>query len=164
MSLRPGQSKGPYVGNAINVTGSGVTGGTLVAPTTVPTWVHMEFDYTQFNGTAALTKSNTLFSLLPRQTIEGVVVKTKTAWAGVGITALTFSLGIAGALNKYFSPYDGVPAVTSVNFGTADTFGLEDFVGATNILVSAIATGANLNLLTAGVTCVYIKTSQLIAP
>jgi len=156
-------AKGPSLQRGIT-SGTGATGGTLTVPTTVPTWVHVEFDYTQFNGTAATTLSNTLFTLLARQTIEDVVIKTKTAWVGTGITALTFSLGIAGDLAKFLSPYDGVPAVSATNFGTAHVFGLENFTASTSILISAIATGANLNQLTAGVGCLWLKTAQLSAP
>ncbi len=157
--MRPGMAKGPSLYPVIK------GGGTITVPTTVPTWVPcIEFDYTQFNGTAALTKSNTLFTLLARQTIEGIVIKTKTAWVGTAITSLDFSIGIAGNLAKYLSPYDGLAAVSATNFGTADTFQLENFTASTSILISVIAVGANLTALTAGVGCVYIKTAQLLAP
>mgnify|MGYP001593743163 CR=1 FL=1 len=157
--FRPGMAKGPSLRR------SGPTGGTLTIPTTVPTWTAcIEFDYTQFSVTSANTLSNTLFTLLPRQTIEGVVIKTKTAWVGAGITSLTFSVGIGGNLAKFLSPYDGVPAVSGTNFGFADTFGLENFTANTTILISAISVGASLTVLTAGVGCVYIKTAQLLAP
>jgi len=157
--MRPDQAKGPYVGP------SGAGGGTILVPTVVPTWVPcIEFDYTQFNGTAALIKSNTLFTLLLRQTIEGIVIKTKTAFVGAGITSLDFSLGISGNLAKYLSPYNGLAAVSATNFGTSDTLQLENFTASTAILISVISVGANLTALTAGVGCVYIKTAQLLVP
>lgn len=157
--IRPGQAKGPSVAPGT------MGGGTILVPTTVPTWfAPIEFDFTQFNGTAALIKSNTLATLLARGTIEGMVVKTKTAWVGAGITSLLFSIGINANLAKYLSSYSGLAAVSSTNFATADQFRLEDFTATTPILVSVVAQGANLTALTAGVCSVYIKGALLTAP
>lgn len=157
--IRPGMAKGPSVAPGT------MGGGTILVPTTVPTWfAPIEFDFTQFNGTAALTKSNTLASLLARGTIEAMVIKTKTAWVGAGITSLLFSIGITGDLARYMSPYQGLTAVSATNFGTADQFQLENFTAATPILVSVVAVGANLTALTAGVCSLYIKGAILNAP
>ena len=140
-------------------------GGTITNPTSIPTWFPcLNFDYTDFNGTAALVKSNNLFSLLPSMTIEAIVIKTSIAFVGAGITSLDMSVGIAGDLARYCSRYNVLAAVTGINFGSGDLFFLEDFVGATQVLLSAVAVGANLTALTAGHGCVWVKGSLLPAP
>lgn len=144
---------------------SGSGGGTPAAPTPIPTWFPcMEFTFAQFTGFAALVGDIQIYSLLSRGTIEGAVIKTKTAFAGAGITSLNFSVGIVGNLAKIVSPYNGLAAVSDTNFGTADVLDLENFGAATSIRVAAVAVGANLSALTQGVGCLWLKGARLTAP
>lgn len=124
----------------------------------------MEFDFTDFTGFAALVGDVQIYSLLSRGTIEGAVIKSKTAFAGPGITALTFSVGIVGDLAKILSPYDGLAAVANTNFGTGNMLELENFGAATSIRLAALAVGANLSALTQGVGCLWLKGARLSAP
>jgi hypothetical protein len=145
--------------------GFGLAGGTPLNPTAIPTWFPcIQFTFSQFTGFAALVGDIQIYSLLSLGTIEGMVIKTKTAFAGAGITGLTFSVGIVGNLAKYMSPYNGLAAVTDTNFGTADQLRLENFGAAVSVRVAAVAVGANLTNLTAGVGCLWIKGARISAP
>jgi len=124
----------------------------------------MEFDFSQFTGFAALTGDIQIYSLLSRGTIEGAIIKTKTVFAGAGITGLTFSVGIAGNLAKILSPYDALAAVSDTNFGTGDQLQLENFGAAVSIRLAAVAVGANLSNLTQGVGCLWLKGARVPAP
>lgn len=157
MGTRYGKAKGPWVGPNIS--------GTPTNPTTVPTWFPcIEFDFTDFTGFAALTGDIEIYSLLARGTIEKAVIKTTTAFAGAGITALTFTVGIVGNLAKIVSPYDGLAAVADTNFGTSNVFDLENFGAATSIRLAAAATGANLSALTQGEGCLWLQGARVPAP
>lgn len=140
-------------------------GGSPASPTTVPTWFPcMPFDFSMFTGFAALVGDVQIYSLVARGTIEGAVIKTKTAFAGAGITGLTFSVGIVGNLAKIVSPYDGLAAVSDTNFGSGAILDLENFGAATSIRLAAVAVGANLSNLTAGAGCLWLKGARLTAP
>lgn len=145
--------------------GFGLGGGTPASPTTVPTWFPcMPFDYTMFTGFAALVGDVQIYSLLARGTIEGAVIKTKTAFVGAGITSLKFSVGIVGNLAKIVSPYDGLAAVANTNFLAVNVLDVEDFGAAVSIRLAAQAVGANLSALTAGSGCLWLKGARLTAP
>jgi hypothetical protein len=124
----------------------------------------LEFTFTDFTGFAALVGDIQIYSLLSRGTIEGAVIKTKTAFAGPGVAALTFSVGLVGDLARILSPYDGLAAVSNTNFGDADELQLINFGAATSIRLAAQATGANLSVLTQGVGCLWLKGARLSAP
>lgn len=144
---------------------SGSAGGTPAAPAAVATWFPcFDFDYTLFTGIAAPNGDVEIYSLLERGTIEGAVIKTTTAFVGVGITALTLSVGIADDLAKILSPYDALAAVSDTHFGTANILDVENFGAATSIRLAALATGANLSALTAGAGCLWLKGARIPAP
>jgi hypothetical protein len=144
--------------------GGGSGGGTITAPTAVPTWFPcLNFDFSEFL-VAATTKSNLLFSLLPRMTIEDLVIKTSIVFAGAGITTLNFNVGIAGDLARYCSRYDALIAPSDVNFGSSDLFFPEDFSASASILLSVVSVGANLSALTQGHGCVWVKGALLPSP
>jgi hypothetical protein len=131
----------------------------------VPAWsLCIDFFYTDFTGFAALTGNIQIHSLLARGLIQGAVIKTVTAFAGPGITTLNLSLGLAGDLAKYLSPYNGLAAVSDTNFGYADELQLENFGAATSIRLAATAIGANLSALTQGAGCLYLSLAQLPVP
>lgn len=121
-----------------------------------PEWVKVgdALSYTTFR-TAATTKTNTLFSLPAGGIVHEVKMKASTAFAGTSISALTFSVGIAGTHDKYASAFDGLAAVAATTFELSDALGAESHTAATNITISADATGANLSALSAGVLDVW---------
>lgn len=141
-------------------------GGTPGAPSTVPTWFPcFAFTFADFTGFAALTGDVQIWAMPTRSVITGAVIKMKTAFAGAGVTALTFSVGIVGNLAKIISPHDALAAVTTTNFRASNILDLEDFgAAAVSIRLAAIAAGANLSNLTAGAGCVWFLGSQLTPP
>lgn len=131
----------------------------------IPTWsLCLDFDFTMFTGFGALTGDIQIHSLLARGLIQGAVIKTTTAFSGPGITGLNFSLGLAGDLAKFLSPFNGLAAVSNTNFGIAGEMRMENFGAATSIRLAAVAVGANLSALTAGVGCIYLNLAQLPVP
>ena len=120
--------------------------------------------FTDFTPFAALVGDIEIYSLLSRGTIEAAAIKTKTAFAGPGIATLTFSVGLVGDLARILSPYDGLAAVSDTNFGDADELQLINFGAATSIRLAAVASGANLSVLTQGVGCLWLKGARLSAP
>lgn len=142
--------------------GSGSGGGTILVPTSVPTWfAPIPFDYTIFNTLIVNDFDWVAFSLLPKMTIEGVVIKTDTVFVGAGITSLSFSLGVGGDLARFLSPYDAFAAVAHDNFGTGLGLWPESFLFNTDIRLNAHAIGATLNNLTAGTGRLWIKGALL---
>lgn len=137
-------------------------GGTPVNPTSVATWFPcIPFDYTLFTGFAALIGDVQIYSLLAKGTLEGAAIKTSTPFTGPGLATLNLSVGIAGNLAKILSPYDVMAAVSNTNFGDGNLLDIENFGVATSIRLAAVATGANLSVLTAGAGCLWLKGARL---
>lgn len=156
MGFRSGKAKGPFVGYIIG-------GGTPTNPTQVPTWFPcIDFDYTEFAAFAALVGDIEKYSLPEDCTIEGVALHTSVAFAAPGLTALTLSVGIAGNLAKYLSPYDAFAAPSNTRIGTGNQLFVENLGAATSVRLSAAATGANLSTLTAGAGCLWLKVAKLL--
>jgi len=125
-----------------------------------PLWEKFTFSHTALQ-TAGLTNDIELFSLLSLGTIQAIVVKHSTAFAGTGITAYTLSVGIVGSLDKYTIPLDVFQAVGATVFTVSSGTDLENVGSATSIRLSAIAIGANLDQSTAGSVDVYVLKSTL---
>lgn len=157
MGFRSGKAKGPWVG-----TNNG--GGTAANPTNVPTWfMCIPFDYTMFTPFAALAGDVEIWSMPAMGFIEGYRIKTSTAFAGPGITALTLSGGLVGNLAKYCSPFDALSAVSNTNEGSGHGYSyVENYGAVTSIRLAALATGANLSVLTQGEGCIFIKGGKLL--
>jgi hypothetical protein len=109
-------------------------------------------------STAATGADVVLFSLAARQKITGLTIKTVTAFTGTGLTALTVAVTVAGgttvmtpysAATAYSPVYDVMAAAGNTNY--YDDGGQASATEAThNVVARFTATGANLNVLTAG--------------
>jgi len=111
---------------------------------------------------AGTTVNIQLVSLLAKQMIDRIVVKHSTAFSGGSVSALTLSVGIAGDLTRFTTPFDVFQAVGNTVFqATGVEAEPEDFGSATSIRLSAIATGDNLDQLAAGSVDIWVKTSLL---
>jgi hypothetical protein len=82
-----------------------------------------------------------------------------THFAGPSISALTISVGNAGTVTKYCAATDVFTAGQNQTIGTVA--GIESWTAPVNLIVHAIATGANLSVLTAGVAHVYVTLVNL---
>lgn len=125
----------------------------------VPMWRKYTVSYTDLQ-TAATTNNGTLFSLGAGEAIHATKTKHNTAFVGASITALTISVGIAGTLAKYAAAYDVVPAVSATAYQLSTTVGSESHTAATAIKWAAVATGANLSVLTAGSVDIWVLVSK----
>lgn len=109
---------------------------------------------------AALTGSINLFKLPAKATIHCVKIKHSVAFAGPSISAYTVSVGISGSLAKYASAFDVFQASASGAFQVSSNCDGEDSVSDTQVLLTATAVGANLNVATAGSVDIWAMLSK----
>lgn len=133
---------------------------TIIHPNLLGQWAKYTVTYSQL-AAAATTNSITLFSLPAKYLIAGVIIKHSTAFSGGSISAYTVSVGITGSLAKYAAAYNVFQAVSSNTAQLSGSFNMEDFSSATNILITATSTGANLNAATAGSVDIWVNTASL---
>jgi len=98
---------------------------------------------------AAGTEDEVLFNLPARGKLVGINVKTSTAFAGAGITAVTVSIGDSSSPTFYTSNYDVLAAVSDTNFQDTQMF-KSSTMAARDVLMRFNCTGANCNAMTAG--------------
>lgn len=129
--------------------GDGVSGNpTLTAPTTV---LRVNKTFTNF-AVAGLTTIVTLTALPAKTIIEDIKMVVVTP--GDSVTTLTFSVGITGTTTKYMTVQNGLASASTITLGTSLN-SLE--LNATNLVVEAIGTIANLNTMTQGSWDFYIS-------
>ena len=126
----------------------------------VTAWQSYTVSYTQL-AAAALTNSITLVSLPAKTLIHGVVIKHSASFTGGAIASYQVSVGISGAPAKFASLFSVFQAPGDTVAQVSSGPDLENFGSATNILLSAVSTGANLNAATAGSVTVWLLTSVL---
>lgn len=110
---------------------------------------------------AALTQDVTLLELAIKGLIEGVIIKSKTAFSGGSVSSLLFDLGISGDESRWVTDYDGMAAVSNTNFEAITVLDVLSFTAETDIVLKATAVGANLSALTAGELEIWIKKATL---
>ena len=104
-----------------------------------------------------LTVSITSFSLEAKEVIEYMTIKHTTLFAAPGLTSLLISVGITGDEALLVDSFDVLQTVDDQEFLTMDLNYIASFASSTNIIISAVAIGANLDALTAGSVDVYAK-------
>lgn len=126
-----------------------------------PTWIKVgsALAYTSFQ-TAATSLSVTLFSLVAGGIISGIKIKHSTAFAGAAISAVTMEVGTVGTTDLYAPAFDVLQATGAGVFSLSGVLGSESHTAATNILVTARSTGANLSALSAGVVDIWALLSK----
>lgn len=136
--------------------GSLSPGNSILAP--FWTKVGAAIPYTSF-AFAGLAYSINLFQLVAAGIITAFQVKQSAAFTGPGILTCTVELGILGNTAKYSAPFDILQApgdtVYQLNAGPFE----ENAGAATQIIITARTTGANLNALTTGALDVWAQVS-----
>jgi len=119
-----------------------------------PIWLKFTLPFTAF---AAGITTKTLMSLLPRQMIHGLIVKTSAPWVGI---TMKVSVGITGTVNKYVNNYACTAATSDANFAQPNPAAVAplSWVNPTPILLTATA-GAGI--ATAGSVDVWVQVSTL---
>jgi len=124
-------------------------------------WQSYTFTAAQL-AAAALTNTVTLTALPAKTVVHAVVIKHSAAFGGGTIATYTVAVGITGSLAKYATAFDVFQApgaaVAQVSSGGAD---VESFTASANLLLTATATGGNLNTATTGSVTVWVLTSVL---
>lgn len=136
-------------------------GGVWVAAATVPgggVWSKYSYDYTDFNAATATTSVNAL-TLPALDTIEAIVVKHTTAFAGTGVTTVNVSVGTISDRDEYTIDHDvfqatGDTVFQATNILTPISFAADD-------VYFYVAANVNTDQLTQGAFDVYVKTSSL---
>lgn len=144
----------------------------------IPVWTDYTVGYASLQA-AAYTKTVALFSLPAKTMVSRIVVKYNTAFSGAGFTdsGLSFAVGVAGTVDKYFNTSDitAAGAVSSTYYGTQDssTNVPEHATAATTVNVTVVSydatpddpeipeDGALLSTLTAGSLTVSVQTSVI---
>ena len=102
-----------------------------------------------FNDTAGLTKTITLFTQAAKEYFPEIILKTATAFAGVA--TLVADVGISGNATKYVNSYNLKTAVSNTNILRLPNDLLPtSFTGTTAIQLKLTATVQNLDQLSAG--------------
>jgi hypothetical protein len=115
-----------------------------------PRWLLVgALTYADFSA-AATTSTVNLFNLEPRGIIQGIKIKHTVAFAGPSISAYTVSVGDAGTAALLASAFDVLQAFGSTAFQLSQNFYGEDNTIPTLITATAVSTGANLSVATAG--------------
>jgi len=116
--------------------------------------------YSDFS-VASLSKDIEIFLLPEGYMVRGVVIKHDVKFQGTGISTYTISVGIAGNLIKYASPFLVSTNVGDTNFQTSQDFFMEDWGNVTSVRAEAVSAGANLNQATAGSVEFYILLTKV---
>ena len=127
----------------------------LGARSFIPQWVKITVTHTQLQA-AALTNSITLCALPAGVMIQGIKVKHSAAFAGPSISAYNVKVGISGTLAKYTAAFDVLQAVAGTTFQVTAVLGMEDQDNPVNLLITATAVGANLDVSTSGSVDVWL--------
>lgn len=125
-----------------------------------PGWTKYSVPYTDLQ-TAALTKQVTLVTRAAKETIEGIIIKTATAFVGTSISSLLFDIGLSGDLQRWVADYSGLAAVSDSNHETSSMIEVPSFATTSAIILKATAVGANLSALSAGELEIWIKSGKL---
>jgi len=124
-------------------------------------WQSYTFTAAQL-AAAALTNTVTLTALPAKTVVHAVVIKHSAAFGGGTIATYTVAVGITGNLAKYATAFDVFQAPGAskdqISSGGAD---IESFTASANLLLTATATGGNLNTATTGSVTVWVLTSVL---
>lgn len=123
-----------------------------------PTWTKYTVSYTDLSN-AATTSTYTLFSLEAKGRIHEVVAKHSTSFSGGSISAYTIEVGPSGDSDKYLKTFDVFQA-TGPDKDHVNP-GIESFTSSTNIIVTALSTGDNLDQATQGSVDIWVLQSTL---
>lgn len=128
--------------------------------TNIPQWVKFDIDYSKFTS-GAMAEDYSLYSLPANGYIHDVKIFSTTDFQGGTIASYRLSVGIVGSLAKYGAVTDVFTGNTSRTTVHTPIAGLESVSVATDIRLSAVTTGGNLNTATQGIGKVYLKVSKL---
>lgn len=141
----------------------------LQAKQAVPRWEKFTLDYADFVALGGVASGAVTVMTLPDGgVIQAVKIRSTVQWAGGAISALSGTVGISGTPSKYQAAYAMWAAPGDANFAATFTAGTEmnTLAGGgagTAIILTATATGGNLNDLTAGEVAVWVLWSAAVA-
>lgn len=129
------------------------------ATSQLPSIQKYTFSFSDFQ-TAAASAAPQLFSNPTSGVFTHIWAKHSTAFSGGGISGLKVKIGDSNDDDKYMSEFDVTQAVTATAARQVQVMDVS-FNTATSILITASATGADLDSLTAGDLDVWIMRGQL---
>lgn len=125
-----------------------------------PQWRKFTLTFTDFSA-AATTFATTAFALAAGEGIEAVVVKHTTAFSGGAISAYKVEVGQTGNPDLYSGSFDIFQAVANTTRRINNVMDVPNFGATTDVVITATATGANLDQASAGSVDVYIRSFVL---
>jgi len=123
-------------------------------PATIPTMTKATLTYQDF-GDPALSQAVVAHTITSEKTLIALLIKHSIAFSGGSISALKLSVGIAGDPTKFINQFDVFQAVDPA---AQDGAVLMYFPAVnTDVIVTAEATGGNLNTMVAGSVDIYFQ-------
>lgn len=107
---------------------------------------------------AATSNHIELFNAPAKTLITGVLIKHSVAFAGVGITGYTLSVGVSSDLSKFSTPFDVFQAAGESAHQSSVVQKMTAFGSATSVRLSAISVGANLDQSSGGTVEIWVQT------
>lgn len=120
-----------------------------------PIWHKYTLAYSDFSA-ATTTSDTTLLNLDPLESVLAVYAKHGEALSGGSVTGLDLNIGYSTGAADLFGPFDVNQAVTTTAYGMAQVFDLPSQGLTTTVIAQLVATGSNLDSLTAGSITVYV--------
>lgn len=120
-----------------------------------PTWRKFAVGFADLQ-VASTSKQLTVASMAAGTVVHAAEIRVTTALAGTSISALTLSLGRTGATTAFVGAFTGLALGNGTYGGTS----FESSASAVDLVLEALATGANLSALNAGVIEVHALLSK----
>lgn len=117
------------------------------------------FTYLDF-AAAALTNQVLIVSIPARTRIWGACVYPKEGFGGGAISSYQIGIGIVGDPDRYCAYYEAVLFGPAYGFGFDGGGSVASIADPTDIMISALAVGANLNAAIVGTVEVILELSQ----
>lgn len=125
-------------------------------------WDKVVVTHTQL--AAASTTNTVVVGSLPAKTVvHKVIVKHSEQFSGGSISGYLIDVGVTGTGNKFIDDFDVDTAPSDSNSATQDQVdnGPENFSSPTDLTITAVATGDNLDQATQGELEVWLLVSKL---
>lgn len=123
-------------------------------------WVSITRSHADFQS-ASLSRDIEIYMLPPKVILHGVVTKHSIQFSGTGISSYSISVGVAGSLGKYSSPFVVSSVSSDSNFQISQTYFCESWGIPTSVRTEAISIGANLDQSTQGEVTIFLLVSQI---
>ena len=133
----------------------------LVSPPGAQQWRKFSVDVSEFSQ-SDFDQDNELFQLQAGEVIHATKIKHGASWTGGTVSEAYLSIGVAGDLTRYASPFDVFQAPGNQTFQLTDGFGSENHGGTTSIRIELTTNGGFISTLTTGTADIWVLISKAV--